>query len=111
MSITVNLLKPNAKIDNAMTKNRLAWSIDAMMKAKARQLGVAPSQYLIDTVTVKACNRLDEGINALAIFFETRDEVEAMLLRQEKADSIIDQLIGLIRQTAEQNPMAKHQAI
>lgn len=61
--------------------------------------------------TAKACDRLDEGINALAIFFDTRDEVEAMLLRQEKADTIIDQLIGLIRQTAEQNPLARQQAI
>lgn len=93
------------------TKNRLIWSIDAMMKAKARKLGVMPYPYLIDTLVANACRRLDEGIDALSIFFEMREEAEALLLRQEKADNVIDQLLGLIRQAAEHSPMTQQQAI
>lgn len=49
MSSEAKPLESTSEIDRTI-QSRLAWSIDAMMKAKARQLGITPCQYLIDTV-------------------------------------------------------------
>jgi hypothetical protein len=112
MSNAAKTLEPrNQAIDNPITRERLAWSIDAMMKAKARSLGVIPYPHLIDSIVLKANEQLAAGRDVLSVFFAARDEAEILLSRQENAENIIDQLLGLIRQTADQNPMAQHQAI
>lgn len=104
-------LEPDSPVADSEVKIRLAWSIDAMIHAKARTLGVMAYPYLIDSIILKAFADLDAGRNVLLVFFAARDEAEILLGRQEKANKVIDQLLGLVRQTSDQNPMAKHQAI
>jgi len=88
------------------TTTRLSWSINAMMHAKAKQLGVNVLPYQVNQVVEKAVAMIEKGADPQSAFFAIRDEAEALLTRQYSAETAISQMAAHIKYATENCMMA-----